>query len=515
MRRNDNSSMNNFPATFIQIHYHYRHGGVKQVIDRYADMCWNCSNGETRSQLLCSRGDQTTNTDHLEVIDEPLLDYTTFESSQVFDKVNSLLQEKISSLIASSDVRYPVAILFHNVSLGKNVAASAAFTAIARKYGCDRIRFFSVVHDFAEEGRIELLEAIVKVKAWRKTIDEDLHCAGAPVTYIVPGKRSFDIMSGLNFPVQLLPNSIKTETVHIDCEQLRSQLERYASVQGLTFDMSSPVLYCASRIIQRKNVVETVLLSRILNMALILGPEGTSSRDQMLSGALRDIARKYRLNILIDPACCEYFINNRDAVVATMYGLSSGAVTTSVAEGFGFGLYEPYLYGKPLLGRRPAGFEYPCNVKTDHLYEMFPVPSVFIDKQSLLARYYKAFGYTSLINKKVKYLADADFVDFADLDIQSQQELLVRFLENTQFQKTWINILECEYPGWPGLQNLNRNATSDFDTKRRVILDYFSGQNDHDRFCATFSIIPACPGQTVEYLGIKDAFAAEGLSLLL
>jgi hypothetical protein len=507
--------MNNFPATFIQIHYHYRHGGVKQVIDRYAELCALCSNGATRSLLLCSRGDENTSSFHSEVIDEPLFDYSTFESAQKFGKIYTLLQARIESLITSPDVKYPVAILFHNVSLGKNVAASAAFTATARKYGSDRIRFFSVVHDFAEEGRTEMLHAISKVRIWRKTIDEELHCVGAPVLYVVPGNYSFDILSRLKFPVKLLPNSIKASTVQIDNEQLRVQLNTYADAQGLHFDMSKPVLYCASRIIKRKNIFETVLLSQLLDKALILGPEGTSTRDKMLSGTLRDMARKYRLNILINPAHCEYFANRQSEVVPTIYALSSSAITTSVSEGFGFGLYEPYFYNKPLLGRRPVGFVYPCNVQTDHLYEMLPIPSESIDKQLLIARYYEVFGRNTLVDRRVDYIDEAGILDFADLDIQNQNELIVRFMEDPQFQKKWIHILRDDYTGWPGLQYLNRNAVRNFDANRGVLLDCFSVQNDFDRFYSTFSSIPDISVQPVEYWSIKDTFAAERVSLLL
>ncbi len=507
--------MNNFPATFIQIHYHYRHGGVKQVIDRYAELCRSCSNGIIRTLLLCSLEDDKPGIFHSEIIDEPLFDYTTFESSQEFNRIKDLLQSRIESVIASPGIQYPVAILFHNVSLGKNVAASVAFTETARKYGCDRIRFFSIVHDFAEEGRKEMLDIICKVRNWRKTIDEELHCAGAPVEYIVPGKRSYNILSRLHFPVRLLPNSVRTGKVQLNMEQLTSQLNALSNAQETAFDMSKPVWYCSSRIIRRKNIIETVLLSRLLGTALVLGPEGTSHHDRMLCKSLNDIARKYQLNLLVNPAGCECFRNHQEDVVPAMYALSSAAVSTSVAEGFGFGLYESYIYSKPLLGRRPRGFDYVCNVKSDHLYEMLPVPSEYIDIQLLIDRYYETFGRNAETDKKADRITNADVLDFADLDIQMQKELLMLFLENRPIQTTWLKVLSNAYPGWSGLQNLKINVSSGFSAKRATILEYFSENNDQERFCLTFSSKPVYPVHSVEYWNIKDAFAAEGLSLLL
>jgi hypothetical protein len=507
--------MNNFPATFIQIHYHYRHGGVKQVIDRYAELCSICSNGKTRSLLLCRRCDEKTSALHSEVIDEPLLDYTTFESSQEFDKVNTLLKLKISSVINSPTIQYPVAVLFHNASLGKNVAASVAFTETARKFGSDKIHFFSVVHDFAEEGRTDMLDTIGKSRVWRKTIDEELHCMGAPVTYVVPGKRSFDLLSRLKFPVKLLPNSVIASTEQIDKRLLGAQLSALAHAQGFSFDMSKQVWYCSSRIIQRKNIFETVLLSHLLDIALILGPRGTSPRDKILAETLYDIARKYRLNLLVDPAQCEYLKNHATDVASAMYALSSAAVTSSVAEGFGFGLFEPYFYSKLLLGRRPCGFVYPCDAKIDHLYELLPVPAEYINKQSLITRYFEKFGRTTAVDKKVAYISNAEILDFADLDIQMQKELLVRLLEDAPFKKKWISVLSGEYQGWPGLQHLYGNAMAVFEANRTILREYFSLQNDHARFCSTFSTIPYYQNQPVEHWNIKDSFAAEGLSLLL
>jgi hypothetical protein len=507
--------MGTFPATFIQIHYHYRHGGVKHVLDRYSELCRICSNGKTRSLLLCCVGDEKAGPFHSEVLDEPLLDYTAFESPQEFDRVNILLQSRFESVITSPGIQYPVAILFHNVSLGKNAAASAAFTETARRFGSDMVRFFSVVHDFAEEGRKEMLNVIGKVHTWRKSIDEELHCVGAPVTYVVPGKRSFDILSRLKYPVQMLPNSVLTRTAQVDKRVLRAELTSFAHEKGLTFDMSKPVWYCSSRIIQRKNIFETILLSCLFDTCLILGPEGTSQRDKLLSEIIYGIARKYRLNLLVNPAQSGYFQNHKIDIVSAIYSLCSVAVTTSVAEGFGFGLYEPYFHEKPLLGRRPLGFVYPCGVKNDHLYEMLPVPADSINKNTLIASYYETFGHDSVIKKKADYIADAEIVDFADLDIQHQRELLVRFFEDWRFQKKWVSILDLEFPGWSGLQYLHSNAMDVFETNRVAFKDFFSEQNDQKRFYSTFSTVPLCPDQPVEQQNIKDAFAAEGLSLLL
>lgn len=507
--------MDKFPATFIQIHYHYRHGGVKQVIDRYAELCSICSNGRTRSLLLCSIGDENANSFHSAVINETHLDYRAFESPQEFDRINTLLQSKIASVITFPEIQYPIAVLFHNVSLGKNVAASAAFTETARRFGSDRIRFFSVVHDFAEEGRAEMLDLISTVRTWRKSIDEELHCAGAPVTYVVPGKHSFDILSRLKFPVQQLPNSVKASTIEIDKKLLSVELTAFSHTQGFSFDMSKHVWYCPSRIIQRKNIFETVLLSRLLDSALILGPEGTSPRDKLLFEILFDIARKYRLNLLVNPAKCGCLKNHQSDVVSIMYTLCSAAVTTSVAEGFGFGLYEPYFHNKPLLGRRPRGFNYPCDAKIGHLYELLPVPAESINKKLLIARYYETFGHNAVIDEKADCIANAELLDFADLDIQHQKELLVRFLEGGQFQTKWVSLLSHEYSGWPGLQYLYHHAMEVFDTNRVALLDFFSEQNDHQRFCSTFSTIPLFPDQPVGYQNIKNAFATDGPSLLL
>jgi hypothetical protein len=505
--------MNDFPATFIQIHYHNRHGGVKQVIDRYSELCTTDSSDNTQTVFICSSENPEKKSNHSKLVNEPLLDYRSFNSQQEFDEIKSRIQSTFSSVICSSELKKPVAVLFHNISLGKNCAASAAFTQVAREFGSDEVRFFAVLHDFAEEGRSDMLELISNVQEWRSTIYEDLYCSGAPVTFVVPGKQSFDILKKLQFPVILLPNSVHRDHTNVDLKIVSQQLFHTAKKQNPYFDSSRPLWYYPSRIIQRKNILEAVLLSRLFDTALILGPESISPRDKKLVHALHEIILKCKLNIFIDPSQCDCFRECNCSPVPSLYELCDCAVSTSVAEGFGYGLFEPFFYNKPLLGRKPEGFLYPCDASIKNLYRMLPIPADLINKEVLIGTYYKKFGKTEIVDKKTTFFDETNLIDFADLDILIQKNCIERFINDNKFRKLWLHILESESSEWPGLENIYQNAINVFSKNRFTLLEYFSIDNYRRRFSETFSCIPA--KHTFEFWKIAEMFQNKSLNLLL
>lgn len=456
-----------------------------------------------------------TGPDHDEVVDVPLLDYHEFGTPEDFDDVKVRIQAALAAVIMSHETVWPAAVLFHNSSLGKNVAASAAFAETARQWGCDQIRFFPILHDFAEEGRTAMINQINTVGGWGRPIYEDLYCAGAPVTFVVPGKQTFQILDKLNFPVKLLPNSVRAGIVDSDKDALRAQLTIYAKSNCFSFDVSRPLWYHSSRIIRRKNILETVFLSIVMEAALVLGPEGTSVTDAPLTDMLQELVQKYRLNILINPLERECFRRSGADPVSVMYALCDYAVTTSVAEGFGFGLYEPFLYDRPLLGRHPCGFMYPCDVSTDNLYTVVPVPAVYVEKNELIRRYYEKFGHTENAVQKAESIKNAELLDFADLDIVMQKNLIERCMADSACRNEWLKILELEHPGWPGTGNMYKNSQNVLHRNRFTLLEYFSSQNDNSRFWDIFSCIPVNCNHQYEFSKISDMFQPERMTLLL
>jgi len=61
-----------------------------------------------------------------------------------------------------------------------------------------------------------------------------------------------------------------------------------------------------------------------------------------------------------------------------IYSAADHCLSTSVLEGFGYALYEPWLYGLPLIGRRPSEFEPFAGLPSRHLYESLLVPLAWV-----------------------------------------------------------------------------------------------------------------------------------------
>lgn len=484
------------------------------MMDRYAQNCKACSSGAARTILICSRKPDEKGLDYDEVKEIPLLDYKEFSTLKEFEDVKLQIQAALTSVILSDKTVLPAAVLFHNPSLGKNVAASAAFAQIARQSGSDQIRFFPVLHDFAEEGRTAMISQINTAGSWGWPIYEDLYCTGAPVTFVVPGRQAFNHLKALNFPVRLLPNPIRTGGTVIDRDKLLHQFSLLAGGE-YKYDLSRPLWYYPSRIIQRKNVLEAVFLSIVMETVLILGPEGTSRIDASLNGMLSELVQKFNLSVIINPAKNRFFKRHVSDSVAALYAISDYAVSTSVAEGFGFGLYESAFYNRPLLGRYPGGFVYPCDVSTENLYRMVPVPGTFVDKDELTGNYHKKFGHSDAIHQKIRQLKDAHYVDFADLDLMMQKNLIERFLNDSACRQEWLKVLEARYPGWPGAGMLCSNARMVFDRNRLILKEYFSQQNDISRFYDIYSVIPEKNGVLFKFSRLSELFQPDRMTLLL
>jgi hypothetical protein len=196
-----------------------------------------------------------------------------------------------------------------------------------------------------------------------------------------------------------------------------------------------------------------------------------------------------------------------------MYELCDCSVSTSVAEGFGYGLFEPFFHNKPLLGRQPQGFLYPCDASTKNLYKMLPVPADFIDKEVMIKKYYEKFGKTEIVDKKTAFFNETGLFDFADLDILIQKNCIERFMCDNKFRELWLNVLKYESTEWPGLENIYQNAIKVFNRNRFTLLEFFSIDNDRMRFSETFSCIPA--RHTFEFWKIAEMFQKKGLNLFL
>jgi hypothetical protein len=126
-----------------------------------------------------------------------------------------------------------------------------------------------------------------------------------------------------------------------------------------------------------------------------------------------------------------------------LYAYSRLCISTSIAEGFGYGLYEPWLYFKEVLGRLPLGIPSTELIDLNYLYTRLPIPISWISFTALSSQYYqqivKSFGrknipYTSKTFKRAmrNHFIKNGCIDIGVLDFKSQCALLQKLCRSLQ-----------------------------------------------------------------------------------
>ena len=139
-----------------------------------------------------------------------------------------------------------------------------------------------------------------------------------------------------------------------------------------------------------------------------------------------------------------------------------GAVTTSLAEGFGYSLYEPGLFGIPLTGRFPEGISPSSGNALHSLYRRFPVPCSWVHLDSCYRRYRLNLGKLSPENLPTKQSFMKAFikhetVDFGHLGTRAQVAILHQILRSDRLREELLQ-LHRQLFGGPLLQSIGRKA---------------------------------------------------------
>jgi hypothetical protein len=352
-------------------------------------------------------------------------------------------------------VHGPVCVVGHNLSLAKNTALAAAFADCAHKYSdaSGTIRFFSVAHDFAEDGRTRCMEQLVFLT--RAGIDiQRLRYAAVGIHYVSVNHSNSRIIQKAGGLCTILPNPISfSGKISVEeKENQRKALYNFAQRKKTLFNPLRPVVLYPSRIISRKNSIEAVLLATLVYKCnLILGTPGKSFiRSGILTG-LTSLCKQHRLPVLFN--CLQAFEHKPDSngFPREAYACADMCLSTSLAEGFGYALYEPWLYGKAVIGRKPLDFISEADILIPKLYERLPVPASWISLPHLTQHYYKAmvlcYGETMVTQQcgsftmfertmKRTFITSAT-IDFGCLGSNEQMEILSRLLQSKKDRQTW------------------------------------------------------------------------------
>jgi hypothetical protein len=511
-----------FPKTLLQLHYHDRPCGVTQVMRWYAKAFGSIAGPGGKNMLVCAH-DNAGGYPEIppgSIIDVPEADYRVFPTVAGFRENRQKIADRLFSLLLSPEIRFPVMVVAHNLTLCKNAALVAAFAHVARLFAgqTDRYRFFSAIHDCAEEGRIEQLEEINRLHERGIPIQDDLSTTGAAVLQVAVNSKAAEVYSKAGYPTVTLGNPLVAEESRIKVRSrdiCRDRLLSHCQKHRISFDPGKRILAYPARTVARKNPVEAIAMACIVDDAnLLLGISGRSRSDRPVHYAIKHLVAEFSLPVVTD---IQEIIGGRRLSkknpIPYIYGIADAVITTSIAESFGYLFYEPYLYGTPVMGRKPVGF-YPPMMEDLRFYSRLPVPVRWVRLDVLRGRY-RDIGDRCFSSRSAKraflgqlaQLLSNDTIDFALLDDWTQIDLVGRIVSSGRRKTEWLRLLEKPLPGWPGLSLVRADVSvAAIESNRRFIERGMSFSHFAREFRRCFSVIPSLTQHACNRNSIQRAF---------
>jgi len=530
--------MNIFPASLIQIHYHNRPGGVRHVMEQYSEHFSAEASKAACNLWVCDKS-VNSRTSAAEVIGCTLARYHSYRSEAAFNRSADTLTKKILKVLTAPNVQFPAAVIGHNLCLGKNLALSAAFARCAKILGSqsDRYRFFSVLHDFAYDGRGRIQVPECQQPSAALKYEGYLYAAGAPVHFIAIGKGTSAITGLSKKYLSVLPNPVsdvvlsrpptkKAERSHgvaNENEKKRAStpfkniLEQHALQMGSYFDSALPLFCYPSRMINRKNIFEALLVTGILlGGSLVTGTSGTRQSDKRRMRRAHDLSRTHRLSFVSDAGNCirhyaegDVCSGNADPFSDTM-DLAAAGITTSRSEGFGYSLFTPWLQSNYVVGRMPKGTSLLGGMKIPTLYTRLPLPVSWICLDELYDYYARAYRvmfqkrYWSLQRFSAEVIIK-ETVDFALLTDDEQVSVIKRCAENPVDREALVTSLKSAGYGWPGLHSLTTVTTEVLDRNKKIVTNW-AERGFRNAFVACLNSIPCKPEPQTWYASVRRHF---------
>ncbi|MBI1370958.1 MAG: hypothetical protein GC162_20180 [Planctomycetes bacterium] len=457
------------------VHYHLRGGGVSRVIEHAARAVI-----EAGYEPLVLIGEKPTLTPPCDV---RVIDGLGYDA----DISPEDLVERLRAA-AGEVVLWHV----HNHSLGKNAALPGAIGWMAAAGE----RLVLQPHDFAEDGRPGNYRLLCECGAV-----DDLYPLAEHIHYATLNGRDRAALIAAGMPAErahALPNAIDLAA---------------AADAAATTNEGRLFLY-PTRAIRRKNLGEFLLWAATADreagdrFATTLAP--TSAVDLPIYADWRELATRLNLPVEFEIGATSH------ASFAALVRSAHAMVTTSVAEGFGLAFLEPFLAGRPLVGRNlpdiTADFARD-GVNLDALYDFLGVPIAWVGEERLrdrvidkLGATMKAYGRTCKaadIEAAMSAMTRGDEVDFGRLDEPMQRTVIER-------------VLAEHYK--PGVE-LNRPAdAATIEHNRRVIASHYSLRKYGERLMGIYQRVLAARVTPIERLDagkVLEQFLSPGRFNLL
>ncbi|GHB98116.1 glycosyltransferase family 4 protein [Cerasicoccus arenae] len=450
------------------VHYHLRPGGVTRVVENaFASLEGKGVN------FVALSGEAYTGDTRLPTVVVPGLGYThSNEKADPGALWFSIRKAARDALGGDPDVWH-----VHNHCLGKNAAMPQVVERLAAE-----TPVLLQIHDFAEDGRPANYAAMSTLIP---NLDS-MYPQASQVHYGLLNSRDLNFLSQSNFSSQslhLLPNPVAVPAL----------AEERAALQG--FGSRRLILY-PTRAIRRKNLGEMLLWSALADNDTVFATTLTPANPTALPIYERWMEFAQELELPMRFALGEQV----SLSFSELMSASDAIVTTSVAEGFGLAFLEPYLFGKPLVGRDLPDITRDftnTGVRLDSLYDELMVPLSWVGKDlvretlaTALEDYYTAYNRTlpeHAVDIALASMTAGDYVEFGRLS-EVLQEKVIRCLTTNPASREEIR----------PAQLCTDSASESVTLNRQLIADNFSLKSYGENLAAVYGKVAASP---VEPLG--------------
>lgn len=408
------------------VHYHVKSGGVTRVMENAVSALSSAVVGFD-GVVLCGH----------QIPDNCLLPARIVEGLGYMDEAGKVDPKILADRMEASAKTFfgakPDIWHIHNHSLGKNPSMVDAVVELANRGN----RIVLQVHDFAEDGRpinYRLRQNHTEVPS-SYPISKHIH-------YVVLNRRDYDILkeSGIREDnITWLPNPVVIPRLEYD------------NSETYTHAMDELIVYPV-RAVRRKNLGElllhSVLASKRKSFVTTLGTTSGDFIDEYETW--KDFAME--LGLHVNFGVCQNMGLSFDSLIDQ----STCIISTSVAEGFGLGFVEPWVFGKSLIGRdlpeitndfREIG------VEMNQLYRSIDVPvSIFrFDEfrsrlSKMIKDYHQRYGIDfeqHWLDQWVETSVHNQMVDFAKLDEIAQREIIESVQSSPQLQSNVHEQINC------------------------------------------------------------------------
>jgi len=377
----------------IVVHYHWRPGGVRQVVENAlpalaADTCLGLQSitlaaGHPPPPSWAQTVRNLTGaTVPVRWVSDPLLAYVAEWPDGPSDRTADVAAAA-TRLIES--VPEPRVVLLENPAVGRHPLIGRGVAAACRTTGT---RLVCHHHDFLVDGRWE------RWPEWQAcgidSLDQALAAAvptGPGVSHLTLSRRDAAWLAPRG-PAAFCPNEVpRPATPRL--EEIAQAREWLTQALGT----EAPVWLLPCRLLRRKNAAEAVLLARLLAPDAIVATTGAASAasEAPYAAAIAAAAKRGRWKLRCGLLAGAEAAGQPAPAVATLMAASAAVVITSLFEGFGLPVMEAAALRLPCLARRQACPE-GLAPATATAYDDIRVPRALAGGASEQARQEKAWA---------------------------------------------------------------------------------------------------------------------------